>query len=159
MRTVGYVRVSSKSQDLTMQQLAIERAAAARGDNIEEWYSEKRSAKTMARPELDRLRADARSGTIRRVYVFKLDRLSRSGVADTFGLAQELTKTGCEVVAVADNLHLKPGKDDLTSKVFLFALGRAARLERQAINERISAAKERMEAEGRAWGRPKRLDE
>jgi DNA invertase Pin-like site-specific DNA recombinase len=30
-------------------------------------------------------------------------------------------------------------------------------MERLAINERIAAARERLEAEGRAWGRPPRL--
>jgi len=34
----------------------------------------------------------------------------------------------------------------------------AAKMERLAINERISAARERVEAEGRSWGRPSRLD-
>jgi len=31
-------------------------------------------------------------------------------------------------------------------------------MERLAINERISAARERVEAEGRKWGRPSRFD-
>ena len=33
----------------------------------------------------------------------------------------------------------------------------AAKMERLAINERISAARERLAREGRAWGRPPRL--
>jgi DNA invertase Pin-like site-specific DNA recombinase len=32
-------------------------------------------------------------------------------------------------------------------------------MERLAINERISAARERVEAEGGRWGRPSRIDE
>jgi DNA invertase Pin-like site-specific DNA recombinase len=31
-------------------------------------------------------------------------------------------------------------------------------MERLAINERISAARQRVEAEGRSWGRPRSLD-
>lgn len=34
----------------------------------------------------------------------------------------------------------------------------ASQMERLAINERISAARERVEAEGRKWGRPSRFD-
>jgi DNA invertase Pin-like site-specific DNA recombinase len=34
----------------------------------------------------------------------------------------------------------------------------AAKMERLAINERIAAARARLEAEGRPWGRPPRLD-
>jgi DNA invertase Pin-like site-specific DNA recombinase len=39
----------------------------------------------------------------------------------------------------------------------LAVLAWAAKAERAAINERISAARERVEAEGRKWGRPSRL--
>jgi site-specific DNA recombinase len=155
----AYVRVSSKAQDLSTQRDAIERAAQARGDSITTWVEEKRSAKTLARPGLDRLRADARSGLVRRLYVFKLDRLCRTGVADTFAVLGELRAHGVEVIAVADNLHLKPGAEDITSEVFVFALGLAAKLERAAINDRISAARERVERGGGRWGRPRRLDD
>ena len=61
MRVVAYMRVSSRAQDLGMQRAAIEKMAAARGDTIEGWYSEKRTGKALARPELDRLRADVRA--------------------------------------------------------------------------------------------------
>ncbi len=155
----AYVRVSSKAQDLSTQRDAIERAAAVRGDSIGTWIEEKRSAKTLARPGLDQLRADARSGLVRRLYVFKLDRLCRTGVGDTFTVLGELRTAGVELIAVADNLHLKPGTDDLTSEVFVFALGLAAKLERAAINDRISAARERVERGGGRWGRPRRLDD
>ena len=59
--------------------------------------------------------------------------------------------------AVADGLHLKPGKDDVVTSVLLFAFSLAAKLKRAAINDRIAAARERLEAEGRPWGRPSSL--
>ena len=141
-----------------MQSVALTKAAMARVEEIGSWYSEKRSAKTTARPELSRLRADARMGKVKTLYVFKLDRLVRSGVADTFSVIEELRRAGVTVVAVADNLVIRPDKDDVTSEVLVFALGLAARLERTAINDRIAAARERVEAEGRHWGRPRRVD-
>jgi DNA invertase Pin-like site-specific DNA recombinase len=58
---------------------------------------------------------------------------------------------------VVDGLHLKPGNDDVVTSVLLFAFSLAAKLERAAINDRIAAARERLEAEGRPWGRPSRL--
>ena len=102
MNATAYLRVSSKAQDFPTQRAAIERAAAARGDAIRSWYAEKRSGKTLARLELDRLRADARGGLVRRLYVFRLDRLTRSGIRDTFELIEELRAAGVEVVSVAD---------------------------------------------------------
>src|SRR5216683_4103022 len=156
MNVAAYVRVSSKSQDSAMQKASIERAASARGeDSIGTYYEEKRSGRTLARPELDRLRVDARSGLIRRLYLFRLDRLTRSGIRDTFEVIEELRGHGCEVVSVADGFSL----EGPAAEVILAVMAWAAKMERLAINERISAARERIEAEGKAWGRPRRLSE
>lgn len=140
-----------------MQRNAIERAARARGDAIDDWWAEKRSARTMDRPELRRLLDDVRSGTIRTLFVFKLDRLTRTGVSDTFAVVSALRKAGCTLVAVADNLTVMPDREDVASEAMLFALGLAAKHERTAINDRIAAARDRLEAEGRPWGRPRRM--
>lgn len=156
---VAYVRVSSRAQNDATQRIAIEGAAAARGNRIVgDWYAEKRSAKTTARAELVRLRADVRAGTVRKVYVFKLNRLVRTGVADTFAVVEELRRAGVTLVAVADNLTIVPDKEDVVSEVLVFALGLAAKMERTAINNRISAARDRVEASGGRWGRPSRVD-
>jgi DNA invertase Pin-like site-specific DNA recombinase len=155
--TVAYMRVSSRAQDAASQRSAIEKSAAARGDAITEWFSEKRSGKTLARPELDRLRALVRERKVTTIYCFKLDRLTRSGVADTYRVVDELRRAGCTLVAVADNLTIRAGSDDIVSETLVFALALAARLERAAINDRIAAARERLETEGRPWGRPPRL--
>lgn len=155
MEATAYLRVSSRAQDFATQRAAIERAAAARGDTIADWRSEKRSGKTLARPELDRLRADARAGHVRRLYVFKLDRLTRSGIRDTFEVIEELRAHGCEIVSVSDGFAL----EGPAAEVVLAVMAWAAKMERLAINERISAARERVEAEGRSWGRPSRLTE
>lgn len=155
--TSAYLRVSSKAQDTATQRNAIERAASARGDTIATWYEEKRSGKILARPELDRLRQDIRTGIVKRLYCFKLDRLTRSGVGDTYKVVEELKAARCELIAVADNLHVNASSNDVVTDVFLFALGLGAKLELQAKNERISAARERIEAQGGAWGRPQRL--
>ena len=91
MIAVAYIRVSSRAQDHATQRSAIERFASARGDTIGDWRAEKRSAKTMAREELQRLLADARAGRLRgrRLYLFRLDRLTRSGIADTLTTLDE----------------------------------------------------------------------
>lgn len=153
MKVVAYVRVSSRAQDLGMQKAALEKAAAARGDAIEEWFSEKRSGKLLARPELDRLRASVRAGKVKRLYVFRLDRLARSGIRDTFEVVEELRTNRAEIVSVSDGFAL----EGPAAEVVLAVLAWAAKMERLAINERIAAARDRMEAEGRPWGRPPRL--
>ena len=152
---VAYVRVSSRAQDDASQRSAIERAAHARGDLITSWFAEKRSGRTLARPELDRLRADARAGHVRQLYVYRLDRLTRSGIRDTLGVIEELRAHGCEVVSVADGFDL----NGPAAEIVLAVLSWAAKMERLAINERMDAARARLEAEGRRWGRPRRMDE
>ena len=151
-RVVAYVRVSSKGQNHAMQRDAIER----RGVQVARWYAEKASAKTTDRAELKRLLADVRAGLVSEVWVFRLDRLTRTGVADTFAVVSELRKAGVTLHSVSDNVTIKPG-EDITSDVMLFALGLAASLERTARNERIAAARTRLEAKGEAWGRPPRM--
>ncbi len=126
---------------------------------IADWHSEKVSGGKLARPVLDKLRAQVRDGLVSKIYVFKLDRLTRSGVSDTYRVLDEFRKAGCALVAVADNLTIRPGPDDIVSETLIFALALAARLERAAINDRIAAARTRIEAAGGRWGRPLRLSE
>ena len=151
---VAYVRVSSKAQTHDTQRSAIVRAATARGDQVTQWYAEKASARTMAREQLQRLRNDARAGLVHRLYVFRIDRLARSGIRDTFELVEELRRFGVEIVTVADGFSL----DGPGAEVVLAVMAWAAKVERLATNERISAARDRVEAAGGRWGRPRRID-
>ncbi len=154
---LAYIRVSSKAQNYASQKAAIIKAATAHGDIVETWYSEKRSAKTVKRPELQRLRADARAGRLngQRLYIFRLDRLTRSGIRDTLEVLEELRAGGCEVVAVSDGFPLTGPY----AEVVIAVMSWASQMELRAKNERIAAARERMEAEGKAWGRPKRMSD
>lgn len=150
----AYVRVSTRSQDAAYQRQAIERAAAARGEPIGVWFADVASGASMARPELQRLLAAIRAGEVRRVWVWRLDRLTRSGIVDTLGVVEELRRHACECASVADGFAL----DGPAADVVLAVLAWAAQLEREKIGENQAAARERMEAQGRAWGRPRTLD-
>ena len=153
---VGYVRVSTSSQDTKAQRAAIREAAKARGDSIAEWYQEVRGAGTMQRGELQRLREAVRTGTVARVYIFRLDRLARSGVADTFRVIDEFRTYNCALVTVADGM---PATDSPWGDVVIAVLAAAAEIELVALRERLRVARSKCEAEGRKWGRPARLDQ
>lgn len=154
MMATGYLRVSSRAQDHATQRSAIERAAAARGDTITNWYAEKKSGKTLTRPELDRLRTDVRGGRLQgRLYVFKLDRLTRSGIRDTFEVIEELKGHGVELVSAADGFDLSGP----VAEVILAVMAWAAKMELVTRGERVAAARDRIEAAGGQWGRPSRL--
>jgi len=149
----AYLRVSSASQDLGMQRTAVERLAAVHGETIERWYMEKVSAATIARPELDRLRADVRAGYVSHLYIFRLDRLARTGIRDTFEIVEELRAHNCKLTTVADGFTL----EGPAAEIVLAVLAWAAKMERLAINERIIAARERCRLQGKPWGRPRRM--
>jgi DNA invertase Pin-like site-specific DNA recombinase len=153
---VAYIRVSARAQDHATQRAAIERAASARGDAIAEWYAEKKGAKTMDRVELQRLLSDARSGGLRgrRLYLYRLDRLTRTGISDTLTTLDELRASGVEIVSVGDGFDLNGPH----AEVIIAVMAWAAKMERLALNDRIAAARDRIEAEGGRWGRPSRVD-
>lgn len=149
----AYLRVSSRSQNAKSQQSAISLAAKARGARVTRWYHETMTGKTRQRPELERLLEDARRGEFNVLWVFRLDRLTRSGIRDTLNLLEELKTCGCQVVSVADGFAL----DGPWSDVILSVIAWAAQMERAAIGDRVSAARVRLASQGRSWGRPNRL--
>lgn len=152
----AYARASSKAQNLATQKDAIAKAAAARGDEVWKWLEEKKSGKNIARPVLDELRAAVRAGNVKRLYVYRLDRLTRSGIRDTFELISELRAHGVELVSASESwLDLSGPMTD----VIIAVMAWAAQMERLAINERIASARERVEGEGGSWGRPRRTTE
>ena len=150
----AYLRVSSQKQNAALQRDAVTRAARARGDRLRLWFEEKRSGSSMQRPALQKLRAAVRAGRVRRLYVFRIDRLSRSGIRDTLAIVQEFRSAGVELVTVADGFDF----NGPAAEIVLAVLAWAAEQERNAIGERISAARRRVEREGGSWGRPREVD-
>jgi DNA invertase Pin-like site-specific DNA recombinase len=150
----AYVRVSTAGQDTSSQRDALTRAARARGHTIGRWFEERQGGGTLRRPVLAEVRGAARRGELGTLYVFRIDRLTRSGVPDTFRLMQELTEAGCNVVSVADGL---PDTRGPWGDVVLAVLAAAAQIELGALRERIAAARERVRARGGTWGRAPRI--
>lgn len=154
--SAAYLRVSTEKQDWKLQRDAVTRAAAARGDRIPKrhWFEEKQSGSTIDRPVLAKLRAAVRAGVVGRVYVFKIDRLARSGIRDTLAVVEEFRRAGAELVTVADGFDL----NGPAAEVVLAVMAWGAQMERRAIGDRIKAARVRIEAAGGRWGRPRRID-
>ena len=150
-KIAAYIRVSTPQQDYETQRDSIARVAAARGDAIDDWFEEKVSAANKPRPELNRLRADAHC--YRRVYVFRLDRLSRGGIGETLNIVKELRQYGCDVVSVCEHWNFEGPMGELLLSVIAWA----AQQERRALTSRLEAARERALANGGSWGRPKVL--
>jgi len=154
--TAAYLRVSTGKQDWKLQRDAIARACKARGDVIPKrlWFEDCKSGASIERPALQKLRAAVRAGSVGRLYIFRVDRLSRSGIRDTLALVDEFRRGGCELVTLADGFDF----NGPAAEVVLAVMAWAAQMERNAIGERIKAARVRIEAAGGRWGRPRKLD-
>jgi DNA invertase Pin-like site-specific DNA recombinase len=148
----AYLRVSSKRQKLSMQREAIEQVVEARGEQVRRWYAEKVSTRN-ERPELTRLRDDARQGRIAKLYIYRLDRITRGTICEAMNLIEELKTNGCRVETVADGFSMLGPAQDIVAAV----LSWAANMEREAIRERIATARAQREASGQTWGRPRRV--
>lgn len=146
----GYIRVSSRGQDYAYQRHAIERAARARGDVVHRWYGDVATGRTMQRPQLIKLRRHIADHQVQRLWVWRLDRLTRSGIVDTLSCINEIRGAGCQVLSVSDGLDL----DGPAAELILAVLAWAAQLERVKIKENLDAARAKMASEGRAWGKP-----
>ena len=82
---VGYARVSTEDQDLTLQRTALSGAGCKR------IYEEKVSGAKRSRPELDRMLDQLRAGDV--IVVSRLDRLARS-TRDLLDIAEQLKEVG-----------------------------------------------------------------
>lgn len=148
----AYVRVSSKSQELATQRDAIARACKARGDSIDMVFEEKVTG-VSERPELRSLRNFVRGGRFSKVYVYRLDRLSRGTICEMLNLLNEFKTAGCQVISVGDDFPV----DGPFGEFVVAAIAMCAAMERNAIQERVAAARLRVESSGGSWGRPRKL--
>lgn len=153
LKSAAYVRVSTALQDFELQRAEIERAAAARGDAELTWYAETRSGRSWVRPELEKLASAAARGHHERVYVFRLDRLTRRGPADTLATVQRLRSAGCQLISVTEGFDFAGPVGEL----LVAMLGFLAAGEAEAQSERQRAARAALEAKGGKWGRPSKI--
>lgn len=142
---IGYARVSSKDQDLTIQ---LEQLKA---QGCEKIFSEKASGKDMERPALDEMLRFVREGDT--VVVTKTDRIARNS-RDALNIADQLKekKVGFKLLDL-QGIDINSEIGDLIYMV----ISKFAEIERNRIRERQREGYERARQEGRSMGRPKIL--
>jgi DNA invertase Pin-like site-specific DNA recombinase len=142
---VGYARVSTEDQDLTLQRTALSGAGCKR------IYEEKVSGAKRSRLELDRMLDQLRAGDV--IVVSRLDRLARS-TRDLLDIAEQLKEVG----AGLRSLH-EPWADTTSpaGRMVLTVFAGIAEFERALIQERTSAGRISAKARGVRFGRPPKL--
>lgn len=142
MANLGYARVSTISQDLSLQLDALAKAGC-------EPVFEDRGVSGMAaaRPGLDKMLEFARKGDI--VTVWKLDRIGRS-LANLVELVNLLSSRGVGFRSLTESIDTTTSSGRLIFHIF----ASLAQFERDLIVDRTRAGLEAAAAQGRKGGRP-----
>lgn len=141
---IGYARVSTKDQNLSLQMDALEK------EGCKIIFQEKMSGTKSDRPELRKMINQLRQDDI--IVIWKLDRLGRS-LRDLVNLVTEIKKKGAGLKSLNDAINTATPHGKLT--FYLFAA--LAEFERDIISERTKAGLAAARARGRKGGRPKGL--
>ena len=147
---IGYARVSTADQNLSMQLHALEEAGC------EKTFSDKASGARVDRAGLADALSHARAGDM--LVVWKLDRLGRTmkGLVD---LAAELAERKVGLRSLTDGIDTS----GTAGKLVFHIMAAMAEMERDLTRERTNAALALARAQGRVGGRkpvmtPKKLD-
>ncbi|MBA3468421.1 MAG: recombinase family protein [Herpetosiphonaceae bacterium] len=141
---LGYARVSTDDQHLTLQHDALNQAGC---DQLFDDYG---SGATADRAGLRRLLAYARAGDT--IVVWRLDRLSRS-LKDLIDMVTVLEGKGIGLKSLHESIDTTSSSGKLIFHIF----GALAEFERTLIRERTQAGLQAARARGRTGGRPKAL--
>jgi DNA invertase Pin-like site-specific DNA recombinase len=142
---IGYARVSTDDQGLSLQRVALQGAGCTRT------YEEKISGAKRDRPELIRMLDHIRAGDV--VVVSRLDRLARS-TRDLLEIAEQLKAAE----AGLRSLH-EPWADTTSpaGRMVLTVFAGIAEFERELIHERTSTGRTAAKSRGVRFGRPPKL--
>lgn len=141
-RLVGYARVSTAEQSLDMQLEALRRAGV-HDDNL---HSEKMSAASRRRPNLELALMDARPGDV--FVVWKLDRLGRS-LRDLLNRIDDLERRGIGFRSLTEGIDTTTP----SGRLVMHMMGALAQFERDLIAERTRAGVRAHLARGGTVGR------
>jgi DNA invertase Pin-like site-specific DNA recombinase len=142
---IGYARVSTEDQNLTLQRTAL------KGSGCQRIYEEKVSGAKRFRPELTRMLDQLRAGDV--VVVSRLDRLARS-THDLLEIAERLKE------AESGLRSLREPWADTTSpagRMVLIVFAGIAEFERELIHERTQSGRVAAKSRGVRFGRPPKL--
>ena len=152
MKIVAYLRVSTSTQEINNQRLAILNYAHQHELRIDEFLeiqiSSRRSTKDRG---IDELLARLQAGDI--LLVSEVSRLGRS-LVQIIQIVDELVKNQIRFRAIKENIWLD-GQQDMQSKVMVTLFGLFSEIERDLISERTREGLMAAKAKGHLLGRPK----
>jgi len=143
---IGYARVSTQDQDLSLQRDALSDA------DCQVIYEEKVSSAKAERPELEQCLKALRAGDT--LVVWRMDRLGRS-LKELVDIVTSLEARGVGFESLTESIETRTPSGKLMFHVF----GALAEFERNLIRERTMAGLAAARARGRIGGRKEKLTE
>ena len=141
---IGYARVSTRDQDLSLQLEALNRAGC------EKIFEDRASGAKAEREGLKQAMLVLREDDT--LVVWKLDRLGRS-LRDLIGIVNTLAGRGVHFRSLTDNIDTSTP----SGRFFFHVMASLAEMERELIAERTRAGQEAARKQGRRGGRPRTL--
>src|ERR671926_139739 len=141
---IGYARVSTNEQNLSLQRDALEKAGC------EQIYTDHVSGTKARRPGLEQALSHLRSGDT--LVVWRLDRLGRS-LRHLIDTVADLQEKGIGFKSITESIDTTTSGGRLVFNIF----ASLAEFEREIIRERTQAGLQAARARGRKGGRPKAL--
>ncbi len=144
-----YIRVSTQDQaqhgfSLDAQEESLVNYAKALGYEIIKIYrDEGKSAKNLNRPEMQQLLKDAEERKFQAIFIYKLDRFSRS-LKDLILTIDKLKEWGIDFVSLQDKIETASASGKLMFQI----IGAFAEFERNIIGDRTKFGMERKAKEG-----------
>jgi DNA invertase Pin-like site-specific DNA recombinase len=150
-----YLRVSKgRGQDTASQKPDLERWVKAQPESdTVKWYTDKMTGKVMDRPSFNRLMDDVKTGKVKTIVVWRLDRLGRTAGGLT-ALFDELKAAKVNLISLKDGLDLSTPAGTLMANV----LASVAQYETEVRAERIHAGLAAAKANGVRLGRKPSAD-
>jgi DNA invertase Pin-like site-specific DNA recombinase len=143
---IGYARVSTGDQKLSLQLEALKKAGCQR------IFREKASGSYRDRPELGRMLDQLREGDV--VAVWRLDRLARS-TRDLLEIVAAIDAAGARFQSLSE-----PWADTTThaGRMIMTIFAGIAEFERDLIRERTGAGRREAQRRGVRFGRPRKMN-
>jgi DNA invertase Pin-like site-specific DNA recombinase len=143
---IGYARVSTADQKLSLQLEALKKAGCQR------IFREKASGAHRDRPELGRMLDQLREGDV--VAVWRLDRLARS-TRDLLEIVAAIDAAGARFQSLSE-----PWADTTThaGRMIMTIFAGIAEFERDLIRERTGAGRREAQRRGVRFGRPRKMN-
>lgn len=144
MNVAIYCRVSTKkeTQNPETQLIPCNRYCKENNYTIIDTYIDKKSGRNVKRPAFQKMMKDALYHKFDLILVWKMDRLSRGGIRETYNILDKLKRYGINVISITEPFL---NTNNPTSDLILAVLSWASEMESKNISERVSAGINRWE--------------